>query len=58
VIEGSPITICRRCGVAYSQVVMGTCLECERSDWELCKIINQENYIFTQTQDKKTLPNG
>lgn len=35
-IEGSPITVCRKCGAAYSQVVLGTCAECDRGDWELC----------------------
>ena len=35
-IEGSPITVCRRCGSAYSAVVLGTCSECDRGDWELC----------------------
>ena len=44
-IEGSPITVCRRCGAAYSQVVMGACLECDRADWELCKLIESENFI-------------
>ena len=58
VIEGSPITVCRRCGAAYSQVVMGACLECDRGDWELCKLIDQENYIFMPAQDKKVVPNG
>ena len=40
-IEGSPITVCRKCGTAYSQVVLGTCLECDREDWELCKDIGR-----------------
>lgn len=57
-IEGSPITVCRKCGAAYSQVVMGACLECDRGDWELCKLIDGEEYIFMPAQDKKVVPNG
>jgi len=57
-IEGSPITVCRKCGAAYSQVVMGACLECDRDDWELCKLIDQEKYIFMPAQDKKVVPDG
>lgn len=35
-IEGSPITVCRRCGTADAQVVMGACKVCDQADWELC----------------------
>jgi hypothetical protein len=52
-IEGSPITVCRRCGTAYSQVVLGTCSECDRADWELCGLIDSEGYIFMTDKDKK-----
>ena len=57
-IEGSPITVCRKCGAAYSQVVMGVCLECDRTDCELCRLIDQEEYIFMPAQDKKVVDNG
>jgi len=51
-IEGSPITVCRRCGTAYSQIVMGICLECDRADWDLCAdLINREDYIFSSAKD-------
>jgi hypothetical protein len=53
-IEGSPITVCRRCGTAYSKVVMGECLECDRADWDLCSdLIKREDYIFMDAVDKK-----
>lgn len=55
-IEGSPITVCRRCGTAYSAVVMGMCLECDRSDWDLCSdLMNREDYIFSSAVDEKTI---
>ena len=57
-IEGSPITVCRRCGAAYSQVVMGACLECDRADWELCKLIDEEKFIFMPAKDPKVAANG
>lgn len=57
-IEGSPITMCRRCGAAYSAVVLGTCAECDRVDWELCKLIDSEDYIFMSATDKKAVANG
>ncbi len=57
-IEGSPITVCRRCGTAYSQVVMGMCLDCDRDDWELCKLMEAEKYIFAAAQDEKAVKNG
>jgi len=50
-IEGSPITVCRRCGTAHSQVVMGSCLDCDRADWELCKLIDAEEYIRMSGKD-------
>ena len=58
-IEGSPITVCRRCGSAYSQVVLGSCSECDRADWELCTdLLDREKYIFMDAVDKKAVPNG
>ena len=36
---------------------MGACLECDRGDWELCKLIDQEDYIFMPAQDKKVVAN-
>ncbi len=56
-IEGSPITVCRRCGAAYSQVVMGTCLECDRADWLLCGLIDSEKFIFMNGKDMKVVAN-
>ena len=51
-IEGSPITVCRKCGTAYSQVVMGLCIECDREDWDLCTdLMNREDYIFSSAKD-------
>ncbi len=50
-IEGSPITVCRRCGSAYSQVVLGACSECDRGDWELCADISKP-------EDKKVSGNA
>jgi len=52
-IEGSPITVCRKCGTAYSQVVLGTCLECDRGDWELCKLIESEEFIRMSGKELK-----
>jgi hypothetical protein len=58
-IEGSPITVCRRCGTAYSQVVLGSCSECDRVDWELCSdLIKREDYIFMGAVDKGVVKNG
>lgn len=68
-IEGSPITVCRKCGTAYSQVVLGTCSECDRADWDLCAdLIKREDYIFMNAHDhiaeankmigKKVVTNG
>lgn len=58
-IEGSPITVCRRCGTAYSQVVLGSCSECDRADWELCTdLLEREKYIFMNAVDKKAVTNG
>lgn len=57
-IEGSPITVCRRCGTAYSAVVLGTCSECDREDWELCNLIDEEAYIFMPAKGKKAVANG
>lgn len=45
-IEGGPITVCRRCGSADAQVVFGSCRFCDESDWELCGLIKKEDYIF------------
>lgn len=59
-IEGSPITVCRRCGSAYSQVVLGACSECDRGDWELCtELTKREDYIADQSKmvDKKEVAN-
>lgn len=50
-IEGSPITVCRRCGSAYSAVVLGVCMECDRDDWELCADI-------VKPEVKKVVENG
>ncbi len=50
-IEGSPITVCRKCGTAYSAVVLGTCSECDRGDWELCADISKP-------EDKKVSGNA
>lgn len=52
-IEGSPITVCRRCGAANSQVVLGTCMECDRADWELCKLIESEEFIRMSGKELK-----
>lgn len=57
-IEGSPITVCRRCGTAYSQVVMGMCLECDRDDWDLCRLIDEEKFIFMPATDPKVDTHG
>ncbi len=57
-IEGSPITVCRRCGTAYSQVVMGTCSECDKEDWALCRLIDSENFIFMSAKESKAVANG
>ncbi len=50
-IEGSPITVCRRCGTAYSAVVLGSCSECDRADWELCADI-------AKPEEKKVVGNA
>lgn len=57
-IEGSPITVCRRCGTAYSQVVLGTCSECDKADWLLCGLIDSENFIFMSAKESKAVANG
>ena len=50
-IEGSPITVCRKCGTAYSAVVLGSCSECDRADWELCADI-------AKPEEKKVVGNA
>lgn len=51
-IEGSPITVCRKCGTAYSQVVLGTCLECDVADLDLgVELIKREDYVFMAHDD-------
>ena len=58
-IEGSPITVCRRCGTAYSAVVLGTCQECDRADWELCGPITTESgNISSKLVFEKAVTNG
>lgn len=50
-IEGSPITVCRRCGTADAQVVLGTCKICDQADWELCVDLAQGDKIAPKTED-------
>lgn len=49
-IEGSPITVCRRCGSPWCSVVTQVCPECDRADWELCGEIKKP-------EDKKAVAN-
>ena len=44
-IEGSPITVCRECGDAYSSVFLHTCENCERLAWDLCQKIDDAKRI-------------